>query len=247
MKFGARCVIERRPKSFSDSAIGLRASSENKDGKEDFAAMAARAQAEAEKAAQRAAAVRAAKAEKVEAERAALKAAALRKFLKNEKLSESATLSRESEDSEDTEDTSAESKADAKRRYDRKFFEVVLEKPMGLVLEENHESLRGVFVADIVSGSNAAKTDQELVGCQLVSFWGGAEEPAEGGFDAMGKELDEIIEAIGAAPSPVTAKLFSGSSSSLYGGWTAEAKGKEVTVSTNRPNKQLIDRIRSGL
>eukprot|EP00961_Rhodomonas_salina_P074528 1000740-Rhodomonas_salina.1 len=58
LKFGARCVIERRPKSFSDSAIGLRASSENKDGKEDFAAMAARAQAEAEKAAQRAAAVR---------------------------------------------------------------------------------------------------------------------------------------------------------------------------------------------
>ena len=45
----------------------------------------------------------------------------------------------------------------------------------------------------------------------------------------------------------VQLRLYHGAASSLYGGWEAEAKGKEVTINTGLPNKALIDRMRSGL
>jgi hypothetical protein len=51
----------------------------------------------------------------------------------------------------------AEEEARQGRRFSREFKTFALDKPMGMVLEENHESVGGVLITSVTEGSNAEK------------------------------------------------------------------------------------------
>mmetsp|Transcript_41248 Transcript_41248/g.93979 ORF Transcript_41248/g.93979 Transcript_41248/m.93979 type:complete len:243 (+) Transcript_41248:36-764(+) len=123
------------------------------------------------------------------------------------------------------------------RRFSREFKDFALDKPMGMVLEENHESVMGVVITGVSQGSNAEKAGVQPAS-QIVEV---------AGKNLMGASFEQVMDAMREAEAPVPIKLFQGSASSLYGGWAEEAKGREVTVIPTRPSKALIDRVRSGL
>ena len=132
-----------------------------------------------------------------------------------------------------------------KAKFTRQFVQAEIEKPMGIALEENHVSYRGCKVAGVIAEGNAAAY-QDLMG-EAVPPLVGMQIVAVNGEDMLGKSLEEVMDAIGDAPSPVALELYHGLPSSLYAGWEQEALGKEVTINTGLPNKALIERLRSGL
>ena len=132
-----------------------------------------------------------------------------------------------------------------KAKFTRQFVQAEIVKPMGIALEENHVSYRGCKVAGVIAEGNAAAY-QDLMG-EAVPPLVGMQIVAVNGEDMLGKSLEEVMDAIGDAPSPVALELYHGLPSSLYAGWEQEALGKEVTINTGLPNKALIERLRSGL
>mmetsp|Transcript_18877 Transcript_18877/g.46349 ORF Transcript_18877/g.46349 Transcript_18877/m.46349 type:complete len:274 (-) Transcript_18877:122-943(-) len=174
------------------------------------------------------------------AEEAAERAAALkgRGFFSESSASEASASVEESLDASLGEDEDSGPAGLPKRKYSRTFFNVSLTKPMGMILEDNDPTVGGVYVAQFTPNSPAEQCEELKLGAQLVSV---------AGKSVKGLHFEGVMDALKQADSPVPLEFFDGSVSSLYGGWGEQARGREVTVDTNRPNKKLIDRIRSGL
>ncbi|EWM24217.1 Cyclophilin-like peptidyl-prolyl cis-trans isomerase domain protein [Nannochloropsis gaditana] len=82
-------------------------------------------------------------------------------------------------------------------RYARKalameFVDVMLQKPMGIVLEENDPKLQGVYVKSLSQGGAAAASGKIQAGDHLVSVQGEM---------VTGKDLDAVLSTVGNAPS----------------------------------------------
>lgn len=76
---------------------------------------------------------------------------------------------------------------------------VVLEKPLGLLLEED-ENEKGVYVKEILDSGSAASCDEINEGWRVVSA---------GGIECAELNLEQVMAAIGSAPSPVELRLKS--------------------------------------
>lgn len=76
---------------------------------------------------------------------------------------------------------------------------VVLEKPLGLLLEED-ENEKGVYVKEILDSGSAASCDDINEGWRVVSA---------GGIECAELNLEQVMAAIGSAPSPVELRLKS--------------------------------------
>lgn len=72
------------------------------------------------------------------------------------------------------------------------FVDVMLQKPMGIVLEENDPKLQGVYVKSLSQGGAAAASGKIQAGDHLVSVQGEM---------VTGKDLDAVLSTVGNAPS----------------------------------------------
>ncbi|CAD7700041.1 unnamed protein product, partial [Ostreobium quekettii] len=97
-------------------------------------------------------------------------------------------------------------------------YQVLLSKPLGIVLEEANSS--GIYVAEVVEGGNAARSGQISVGDQLISTSGviyttsqtyGATEVRGGEkvvqMNTMNETFDSVLAAIGSHPGHVPVRL----------------------------------------
>ena len=110
------------------------------------------------------------------------------------------------------------------------YIAVALEKPMGIVFEENDSKFGGIFVASLTEGGNAAKNGVLKVGDQLVCV---------GDKNVCGLDFDDALGAILDSPDDQTKlSLFRGTAQQFYGPtgpskeWLAnfcEKSGVEVT------------------
>jgi C-terminal processing protease CtpA/Prc len=90
------------------------------------------------------------------------------------------------------------------------YISIELEKPMGIVFEENDESkFGGIYVVSMSEGGNAEKSGVLLTGDQLV---------AVGTTNVAGQSFDDALGAIVASDAPKTKLvLFRGSAQNMYG------------------------------
>lgn len=72
------------------------------------------------------------------------------------------------------------------------YLDVTLQKPMGIVLEENDPKIRGVYVKSLSQGGAAAASGKIQAGDHLVSVQGEA---------VTGKDLDTVLATVGNAPA----------------------------------------------
>lgn len=72
------------------------------------------------------------------------------------------------------------------------YLEVILQKPMGIVLEENDPKIRGVYVKSLSQGGAAAASGKIQAGDHLVSVQGAS---------VLGKDLDTVLATVGNAPA----------------------------------------------
>ena len=75
------------------------------------------------------------------------------------------------------------------------YIAVALEKPMGIVFEENDSKFGGIFVASLTEGGNAAKNGVLKVGDQLVCV---------GDKNVCGLDFDDALGAILDSPDDQT-------------------------------------------
>lgn len=80
---------------------------------------------------------------------------------------------------------------------------MTLQKPMGIVLEENDPKLRGVYVKSLSQGGAAAASGKIQAGDHLVAVQGEV---------VTGKDLDMVLATVGNAPAEgVQMKFYRGS------------------------------------
>ncbi len=82
------------------------------------------------------------------------------------------------------------------------FVDVSLQKPMGIVLEENDPKIKGVYVKSLSQGGAAVASGKIQAGDHLVSVQGEA---------MTGKDLDTVLATVGNAPAEgVQMKFYRG-------------------------------------
>jgi hypothetical protein len=82
------------------------------------------------------------------------------------------------------------------------YLEVTLQKPMGIVLEENDPKIRGVYVKSLSQGGAAAASGKIQAGDHLISVQGAS---------VTGKDLDTVLATVGNAPAEgVQMKFYRG-------------------------------------
>jgi hypothetical protein len=102
---------------------------------------------------------------------------------------------------------------------------VFLQKPMGIIFEENDEEMGGVFIQSLTEGGAAAESNSLQEGDQLV---------AVDGQKVSGKTFDEALGTIvECETSPTPLLLFRGTAEQLYGPTGASQEWLEEFISTS--------------
>jgi len=97
---------------------------------------------------------------------------------------------------------SSSSRNNVRRSLAMEYLEVTLQKPMGIVLEENDPKIRGVYVKSLSQGGAAAASGKIQAGDHLISVQGAS---------VTGKDLDTVLATVGSAPAEgVQMKFYRG-------------------------------------
>mmetsp|Transcript_32376 Transcript_32376/g.48826 ORF Transcript_32376/g.48826 Transcript_32376/m.48826 type:complete len:226 (+) Transcript_32376:149-826(+) len=108
---------------------------------------------------------------------------------------------------------------------------VFLDKPMGIIFEENDEETGGIFIQSLTEGGAAAESNSLKEGDQLV---------AVDGQKVSGKTFDESLGTIvDCETTPTPLLLFRGTAEQLYGPTGASQEWLEEFISTSMSSSSI--------